>query len=44
MEKEKPNNQNKSSKEGCIIIPNSFFKEWTGVLGDGHLSCSIWNC
>ena len=35
MEREKPNNQNKSSKEGCIIIPNSFFKEWTGVLGDG---------
>ena len=37
MEREKPNNQNKSSKEGCIIIPNSFFKKWTGVLGDGPI-------
>ncbi|PKP62088.1 hypothetical protein CVT91_00740 [Candidatus Atribacteria bacterium HGW-Atribacteria-1] len=37
MEKEKQSNQNKSSKEGCIIIPNSFFKEWTGVLGDGPI-------
>jgi len=37
MEREKPNNQNKSSKEGCIIIPNSFFKEWTGVLGGGPI-------
>jgi len=37
MEREKLNNQNKSSKEGCIIIPNSFFKEWTGVLGDGPI-------
>jgi len=37
MENEKQNNQNKSSKEGCIIIPNSFFKEWTEVLGDGPI-------
>jgi len=37
MEKEKLNNQTKLSKEGCIIIPNSFFKEWTGVLGDGPI-------
>jgi len=37
MPKEKPNNQTKSPEEGYIIIPNSFFKEWTGILGDGPL-------
>ena len=35
MEEEKLNNQSKLPKEGYIIIPNSFFKEWVGVLGDG---------
>jgi len=35
MEKEKPNNQTKSSKEGYIIIPNYFLKEWVKVLGVG---------
>jgi len=35
MERERPNNQNLQVKEGCIIIPNSFFKEWVKVLGGG---------
>ena len=37
MEKEKLNNRNLPPEEGYIIIPNSFFKEWTGVLGDGPI-------
>ncbi|MBU1457284.1 helix-turn-helix domain-containing protein [Patescibacteria group bacterium] len=37
MEKEKLNNRNLPPKEGYIIISNSFFKEWTGVLGDGPI-------
>ena len=35
MEREKPNNQSKSSKEGYIIIPNYFLKKWVRVLGVG---------
>jgi len=35
MEKEKPNNQTKSSKEGYIIVPNYFLREWVKVLGTG---------
>lgn len=37
MEKEKPNNQSKSSKEGYIIIPNTFLKKWVRVLGVGPI-------
>lgn len=37
MEKEKLNNRNLPPKEGYIIISNSFFKEWTGVLGGGPI-------
>ncbi|MBA7519970.1 hypothetical protein ES705_12058 [subsurface metagenome] len=35
MEKEKPNNQTKSSEEGYIIVPNYFLKKWVKVLGVG---------
>jgi len=35
MEREKPNNQSKSSKEGYIIVPNYFLKKWVKVLGVG---------
>jgi len=35
MEKEKPNKQTKSSKEGYIIVPNYFLKKWVRVLGVG---------
>jgi hypothetical protein len=35
MEKEKPNNQNKSSQDGYVIVPNYFFREWVKVLGIG---------
>ena len=35
MDKEKPNRQNKSSKEGYIIVPNYFLKKWVRVLGVG---------
>ncbi|MDP2945719.1 MAG: helix-turn-helix domain-containing protein [Atribacterota bacterium] len=35
MEKEKPNIQAKSSKEGYIIVPNYFLKKWVRVLGVG---------
>jgi len=35
MEKEKPNRQAKSSKEGYIIVPNYFLKKWVRVLGVG---------
>ena len=35
MEREKPNNQSKSSKEGYIIVPNYFLKKWVRVLGVG---------
>jgi len=37
MERERLNQPKIPPKEGCIIIPNSFFKEWTGVLGDGPI-------
>ena len=37
METERQNNQNLKAKEGCIIVPNSFFKEWTEVLDDGPI-------
>ena len=37
MKRERQHNQNLKTKEGCIIIPNSFFKEWTEVLGDGPI-------
>jgi len=38
MQKEKPNKQNKpgkGKKEGYIIVPNYFLKEWVKVLGVG---------
>ena len=35
MQKEKLNNQSKSSKEGYIIVPNYFLKKWVKVLGVG---------
>jgi len=35
MEKEKPNRQTKSSKEGYIIMPNNFLAEWIRVIGKG---------
>jgi len=35
MDKEKLNNQSKSSKEGYIIVPNYFLKKWVKVLGVG---------
>jgi len=35
MEREKPNNQSKSDKEGYIIIPNCFLKKWVKILGVG---------
>ena len=35
MQKEKPNRQTKSSKEGYIIMPNNFLTEWVKVLGKG---------
>ena len=35
MEKEKPNRQTKSSKEGYIIIPNNFLAEWIRLMGKG---------
>ncbi|MCG2762596.1 MAG: helix-turn-helix domain-containing protein, partial [Candidatus Atribacteria bacterium] len=35
MDKEKPNRQTKSSKEGYIIVPNYFLKKWVRVLGVG---------
>jgi len=38
MEKEKPNNQNKLrrvAKEGYIIVPNYFLREWVKLLGIG---------
>ena len=35
MQKEKSNKQNKSSKEGYIIVPNYFLKKWVRVLGVG---------
>ncbi|MBA7499656.1 hypothetical protein ES704_02402 [subsurface metagenome] len=35
MEKERPNRQTKSSKEGYIIVTNYFLKKWVKVLGVG---------
>jgi len=35
MDKEKPNRPTKSSKEGYIIVPNTFLKKWVRVLGVG---------
>ena len=35
MEKQKPNRQTKSTKEGYIIVPNYFLKKWVKVLGVG---------
>lgn len=35
MEKEKPNKQTKSAKEGYIIVTNHFLKKWVSVLGVG---------
>jgi hypothetical protein len=35
MEKEKPNNQNKISNQGYVIVPNYFLREWVKVLGGG---------
>jgi len=35
MEKEKLNNQNKSSKEGYVVVPNYFLRERVKVLGVG---------
>ena len=35
MEKEKPNRQTKSSKEGYIIMPNNFLAEWIRLIGKG---------
>jgi hypothetical protein len=35
MQKEKPNRQTKSSKEGYIIMPNNFLAEWIRVIGKG---------
>jgi len=38
MQKEKPNNQNKPGgveKEGYIIVPNYFLREWVKILGIG---------
>jgi len=38
MDKEKPNNQNKlcrGEKEGYLIIPNYFLREWVSKLGIG---------
>ena len=35
MEKEKPNRQTKSSKEGYIIMPNNFLTEWIRLIGKG---------
>lgn len=35
MERTKPNNQTKSSKEGYIIMPNNFLAEWIRVMGKG---------
>ena len=35
MEKEKLNNQTKSSKEGYIIVTNYFLKKWVKILGVG---------
>jgi len=35
MDKEKPKRQTKSSKEGYIIVPNYFLREWVRVLGVG---------
>jgi hypothetical protein len=35
MDKEKQNRQIKSSKEGYIIVPNTFLKKWVKVLGVG---------
>jgi hypothetical protein len=35
MQKEKQNNQTKSSKEGYIIMPNNFLAEWIRVMGKG---------
>lgn len=37
MQKEKPNRQNKSSKEGYVIMPNNFLTEWVKVLGKGPI-------
>lgn len=35
MQKEKTNNQNRSSFNGYIIIPNYFLKKWIRVIGIG---------
>ena len=35
MKKEKLNKQNKSSKEGYVVVPNYFLREWVKVLGVG---------
>jgi hypothetical protein len=35
MEKEKPNNQNKLSNQGYVIVPNYFLREWVKILGVG---------
>jgi len=35
MQKEKSNKQNKSSKEGYLLVPNYFLKKWVRVLGVG---------
>ena len=37
MQKEKLNRQNKSSKEGYVIMPNNFLTEWVKVLGKGPI-------
>ena len=35
MDKEKPNRQTKSSKEGYVIVPNYFLREWVSKIGIG---------
>ena len=35
MQRERQNNQTKSSKEGYIIMPNNFLAEWIRVMGKG---------
>jgi hypothetical protein len=35
MEKEKLNNQTKSSNEGYVIVPAYFLNNWVEVLGTG---------
>jgi len=35
LEKEQLNNQNKSSQEGYVNLPNNFLTDWAKVLGTG---------